>query len=58
VINSTEELKTIEEIHLITNDYLKILKKNEYFLDYVTGDLYEFRIVRDFNIRDQAIGLL
>ncbi len=58
MINFSEKLKTIEEIHLITNDHLKTLKKNDHFLDYVTGDLYEFRIVRDFNIRDQAIGLL
>jgi len=46
VINPKEEIKTIEEIKLIPTDFLNNLKKNDFFLDYVTGDLYEFRTVK------------
>lgn len=45
VINSGEEIKVLEEIHKIPKHFLENLKKNEFFLDGVSGDLYEYRQV-------------
>lgn len=43
IINSNGEIKSIEEINKIPFDFLKGLRKNEIFLDFVNGDLLEFR---------------
>jgi hypothetical protein len=43
VINSNDEIQSIEEINSIPKTFLDTLKKNDFFLDYVTGDLYEYR---------------
>jgi hypothetical protein len=41
-INSNGEVKSIEDIEKIPKNFLQILKKYDYFLDYVTGDVYEY----------------
>jgi len=43
IINSKGEIKAIEEINKIPSEYLKGIKTNEIFLDFVTGDLLEYR---------------
>ena len=43
IINSKGEVKAIEELNQISPQFLKGLKKNEIFLDFVTGDLLEYR---------------
>jgi hypothetical protein len=43
IINSKGEIKAIEELNQISSQFLKGLKKNEIFLDFVTGDLLEYR---------------
>ena len=43
IINSKGEIKAIEEINMISPQYLNGIKKNEIFLDFVTGDLLEYR---------------
>jgi len=43
IINSNDEIQSIEEINSIPKTFLDTLKKNDFFLDYVTGDLYEYR---------------
>ena len=43
IINSDGQIKALEEINKISNEFLKIIKKNELFLDYVTGDLLEYK---------------
>ena len=43
IINSQGEIKALEEINKIPLKYLKGIKKNELFLDFVTGDLLEYR---------------
>ena len=43
IINSQGEIKALEEINKIPIKYLKGIKKNELFLDFVTGDLLEYR---------------
>ena len=35
---------------MIPKEFLNSLKRNDYFLDYVTGDIYEFRKVEIFNM--------
>jgi hypothetical protein len=44
LINSNGEIKSIEDINTIPKYFLKNLTKSDYFLDYVTGDLYQYRI--------------
>ena len=42
-INSKGEIQAIEEINKIPENFLKQMKKNDYFLDYVTGDILEYQ---------------
>ncbi len=39
VVNSDGKLDTIENINEIPKNFLQKLRKNDYFLDFVTGDL-------------------
>jgi len=43
IINANNEVDSIENIDKIPNKFLNNIKRNDYFLDYVTGDTYEFR---------------
>ena len=43
IINSKGEIKSLEEIRGYPRGYFKGTKKSEIFLDYVTGDLLEYR---------------
>lgn len=40
IINSNEEIKSIENLNKISPQILENMKKNDYFLDFVSGDLY------------------
>ena len=44
-INSKGEIQAIEELEKIPISLLKNLKKNDYFLDYVTGDILEYHMI-------------
>ena len=44
-INSKGEIQAVEELEKIPINFLKKLKKNDYFLDYVTGDILEYHII-------------
>ena len=57
IINSKGEIKSIEEINKIPLQYLKGIKKNELFLDFVTGDLLEYRNNDNFWEPIMNIGL-
>ena len=39
---------------MIPKEFLNSLKRNDYFLDYVTGDIYEFRKVEIFNMQNTS----
>ena len=56
-INSKGEIQAIEEIEKIPLKYLKNLKKNDYFLDFVTGDILEYHIIDKVWIPIMNIGL-
>ena len=56
-INSNGEIKALEEINKIPIQYLKGIKKNELFLDFVTGDLLEYRKNDNFWEPIMNIGL-
>ena len=56
-INSKGEIQAIEEIDKIPHNFLKNLKKNDYFLDYVTGDILEYHIINKTWIPIMNIGL-
>jgi hypothetical protein len=43
IINSNGEIKSLEEINIIPLEFLKGLRKNEMFLDFVNGDLLEYK---------------
>lgn len=43
IINQDGEIENIENIDKIPQIFLDDMKKNEYFLDYVSGDIYEFK---------------
>ena len=43
IINSNGEIKALEEINKIPLQFFNGIKKNEIFLDFVTGDLLEYR---------------
>ena len=45
IINAHNEIESIENIDKIPDRFLINLKKSDYFLDYVTGDCYEYRKV-------------
>ena len=44
-INSKGEIQAVEELEKIPFEFLKRLKKNDYFLDFVTGDILEYHII-------------
>ena len=44
-INAKGEVQSIEEIHLIPHEFLNEIKKNDHFLDFVTGDVFEYRTI-------------
>ena len=44
-INAKGEIQSIEEIHLIPMQFLNEIKKNDHFLDFVTGDVLEYRAI-------------
>jgi hypothetical protein len=56
-INSNGEIKALEEINKMPIQYLKGIKKNELFLDFVTGDLLEYRKNDNFWEPIMNIGL-
>ena len=56
-INSKGEIQAIEEIDKIPINFLNNLKKNDYFLDYVTGDILEYHIINKVWIPIMNIGL-
>ena len=43
IINSNGEIKALEEVNKIPIQFFKGIKKNEILLDFVTGDLLEYR---------------
>ena len=56
-INSKGEIQAVEELEKIPISYLKTLKKNDYFLDYVTGDILEFHTINKYWSPIMNIGL-
>lgn len=42
-INAKGQIKSLEEMVSIPNKYMKELKNNDIFLDYVTGDILEYK---------------
>ena len=42
-INSKGQIKSLEEMVSIPNKYMKQIKNNDIFLDYVTGDILEYK---------------
>ena len=42
-VNSTGQIKALEELATIPQKYAKEIKNNDNFLDYVTGDILEFK---------------
>ena len=56
-INSKGQIQAIEEIDKIPINFLNNLKKNDYFLDFVTGDILEYHIMNKIWIPIMNIGL-
>ena len=56
-INSHGEIQAVEEIKRIPQKFLKDLKKNDNFLDYVTGDILEYRSIDKTWVPIMNIGL-
>ena len=56
-INSKGEIQAIEELEKIPINFLKRLKKNDFFLDFVTGDILEYHIVNHIWSPIMNIGL-
>ena len=56
-INSKGEIQAVEELEKIPINFLKKLKKNDYFLDYVTGDILEYHIINHNWLPIMNIGL-
>ena len=56
-INSKGEIQAIEEIDKIPLKFLTNLKKNDYFLDFVTGDILEYHIINKSWTPIMNIGL-
>ena len=56
-INSKGEIQAIEEIDKIPLNFLNNLKKNDYFLDFVTGDILEYHIINKVWTPLMNIGL-
>ena len=56
-INGKGEIQAIEEIQKIPSKFLSNLKKNDNFLDFVTGDILEYRNVYHTWVPIMNIGL-
>ena len=56
-INGKGEIQSIEEIQKIPSNFLINLKKNDNFLDFVTGDILEYRSVYHTWVPIMNIGL-
>ena len=56
-INAKGEIQAIEEIQKIPSNFLTNLKKNDNFLDFVTGDILEYRSVYHTWVPIMNIGL-
>ena len=56
-INGKGEIQSIEEIQNIPSKFLTNLKKNDNFLDFVTGDILEYRSVYHTWVPIMNIGL-
>ena len=56
-INSEGEIEVIEELNKIPASYLKEIKKNDNFLDYVTGDVMQYQNLNKNWISIMNIGL-
>ena len=56
-INSKGEIQAVEELEQIPINFLKKLKKNDYFLDFVTGDVLEYHIINQIWTPILNIGL-
>ena len=56
-INAKGEIQAIEEIQNIPSKFLTNLKKNDNFLDFVTGDILEYRSVYHTWVPIMNIGL-
>lgn len=56
IINSEGNVKTIENINLIPDNLLRSLKKNDYFLDFVTGDILEYKKVVELTFSINILG--
>ena len=56
-INGKGEIQAIEEIQQIPSKFLANLKKNDNFLDFVTGDILEYRSVYHTWVPIMNIGL-
>jgi hypothetical protein len=58
IVNANGEAKSIEDIKTkIPNDAIVNLKKNDYFLDYVTGDLFYYHKVGQSWVPVMNVGL-
>ncbi len=56
-INSNRELQSVEDLTKIPKSYLKEIKKNDNFLDFVTGDVLEYRNLTKSWVPIMNIGL-
>ena len=56
-INSKGEIQAIEELHKVPSNFLLNLKKNDFFLDFVTGDILEYHIINKVWTPLMNIGL-
>ena len=56
-INSKGEIQSIEEIQRIPSSFLNELKKNDKFLDFVTGDVLEYHTINQSWVPIVNIGL-
>ena len=54
-INSKGEIQAVEELEQIPVNFLKKLKKNDYFLDFVTGENLFYRIILKVKIIYQIL---
>ena len=56
-INAKGEIQSIEELYKIPNSFLKEIKKNDNFLDFVTGDIMQYHNMNKTWISVMNIGL-
>jgi hypothetical protein len=57
IINSNGEIKCIEQINQLSASFISNLKNNDYFLDFVSGDLYHYDNITYNWIPQTNIGL-